>query len=62
MEQGETILIQTPYIICDKGMYQDLSELCRAGKQIEIITNAVESQGRIHGGCTDYLNEEKEHS
>ncbi len=36
---------QTPYIICDKGMYQDLSELCRAGKQIEIITNAVESQG-----------------
>ena len=29
MEQGETILIQTPYIICDKGMYQDLSELCR---------------------------------
>ena len=27
MEQGETILIQTPYIICDKGMYQDLSEL-----------------------------------
>lgn len=58
MEQGETILIQTPYIICDKGMYQDLSELCRAGKQIEIITNAVES-GANPWGCTDYLNERK---
>lgn len=58
MEQGETILIQTPYIICDKGMYQDLSELCRAGKQIEFITNAVES-GANPWGCTDYLNERK---
>lgn len=58
MEQGKTILIQTPYIICDKGMYQDLSELCRAGKQIEIITNAVES-GANPWGCTDYLNERK---
>ena len=58
MEQGETILIQTPYIICDKDMYQDLSELCRAGKQIEIITNAVES-GANPWGCTDYLNERK---
>jgi len=39
-------------------MYQDLSELCRAGKQIEIITNAVES-GANPWGCTDYLNERK---
>lgn len=56
MEQGENILIQTPYIICDKGMYEDLTALCNAGKQINIITNAVES-GANPWGCTDYLNE-----
>lgn len=58
MEQGEDILIQTPYIICDKGMYQDLTALSKAGKQIDIITNAVES-GANPWGCTDYLNERK---
>ena len=59
MEKGEDILIQTPYIICDKGMYQDLTSLCDGGKQIDIITNAVES-GANPWGCTDYLNE-REH-
>lgn len=58
VEQGEDILIQTPYIICDKGMYQDLTALCDGGKQIDIITNAVES-GANPWGCTDYLNERK---
>ena len=58
MEKGEDILIQTPYIICDKGMYADLTELSKAGKQIDIITNAVES-GANPWGCTDYLNERK---
>lgn len=58
MEKGEDILIQTPYIICDKGMYADLTALSKAGKQIDIITNAVES-GANPWGCTDYLNERK---
>ncbi|MDO4321274.1 MAG: phospholipase D family protein [Lachnospiraceae bacterium] len=58
MKQEEDILIQTPYIICDKKMYQDLTELCADGARTEIIINAVES-GTNPFGCTDYLNQKK---
>lgn len=54
--QGEDILIQTPYIICSRDMYRDLTALSPSG--VEIITNAVES-GANPFGCTDYLNQKE---
>ena len=59
MEEGQEILIQTPYIICNDAMYRGLSGLCEDGKQLQIITNAVEN-GANPWGCTDYLNQKKQ--
>ncbi len=56
LKHGEDILIQTPYIICSRTMYQDLTDLSPGG--VEIITNAVES-GTNPFGCTDYLNQKE---
>lgn len=56
LSQGEDILIQTPYIICSRDMYRDLTDLSPYGT--EIITNAVES-GANPFGCTDYLNQKR---
>lgn len=52
---GETT-IQTPYAICDKAMYSDLTSLAESKAAITIVTNAVES-GANPWGCADFLNE-----
>lgn len=55
MGRGKDILIQTPYIICSRDMYEELANI--AGKaEVEMITNAVEG-GANPFGCTDYLNQ-----
>lgn len=58
MEQGNNILIQTPYIICSGDMYKDIEKLCNDGKQMELLINSVEI-GSNPFGCTDYLNQKK---
>lgn len=56
METEEDILVQTPYIICSKEMYEDLWSVCSRGAEVDILINAVES-GTNPFGCTDYLNQ-----
>lgn len=56
MKQGTEVLIQTPYVICNDKMYQDLTEVTACGATVEILLNAVES-GTNPFGCTDYLNQ-----
>lgn len=58
MEQGSDILVQTPYIICDKNMYADLTALSQGGRRVQIMLNAVEG-GANPFGCTDYLNQKQ---
>ena len=58
MRQDQDILIQTPYIICNKKMYEDLTEICSDDTKVEMVINAVES-GSNPFGCTDYLNQKK---
>lgn len=58
MEQGKRSTIYTPYIICGREMYQDLTSLCEKAEEVEIITNDV-SNGANPWGCTDYLNQRK---
>lgn len=58
IQSGENALIFTPYIICGKEMYQDLTSACQKLDSIEIITNDV-SSGANPWGCTDYLNQKK---
>lgn len=58
MRQGKKILIETPYIMCDKEMYLDLEKLNTGGRRIRIFTNAVEN-GANPWGCVDYMNEKK---
>ncbi len=59
MKEGKACTVQTPYLICNGQMYDDLTELWRDGTQVEIILNSVESGANIFG-CTDYMNEKKE--
>lgn len=58
MKQSDDILIQTPYIICNEKMYQDLKSIGFDKKNGDMMINAVES-GTNPFGCTDYLNEKK---
>ena len=58
MKKTDNILIQTPYVICSRKMYQDLTEICSESEKTELMINAVES-GTNPFGCTDYLNQKK---
>ncbi len=57
MEQGDDILLQTPYIICNNKMYDDLEQLA-GSRQVRVLTNAVEN-GANPSGCSDYLREKQ---
>lgn len=59
MEQGEDVIIQTPYVICSRDMYRGLSELSASGTRVQILINAIES-GANPFGCIDYVNEKEE--
>ena len=61
MKQGTDIVIQTPYIICNQKMYEDLTDVCSGEAKVEMVINAVES-GTNPFGCTDYLNQKKNES
>ena len=49
MQTGESVLIQTPYVICNKEMYGDLEQLIAQGKDISILTNSPESGANVFG-------------
>ncbi|MGN1061533.1 MAG: phospholipase D-like domain-containing protein, partial [Candidatus Scatosoma sp.] len=56
-ETGEgDLLIQTPYAVFDKDMYDGLSSLIDSGVSVRMITNSIKS-GANPWGCADYLNE-----
>ena len=56
-KEGKNVLIQTPYIMCNKMMYKDLAAL-NEGRNVQIVTNSVENGANICG-CADYLNQKK---
>lgn len=56
MINQKNVIIQTPYIVCNNDMYDDLTTLCDSTDRVEILTNAVEN-GANPWGCTDYLNQ-----
>ena len=58
MKQGDRITIQTPYLICNQSMYQDLKQLSQQSESVDIIINDITS-GANPWGCVDYLNEKK---
>ena len=45
--QGEEVVIQTPYVICNSYMYQKLKQISEKA-DLKIVLNAVEKV-RIHG-------------
>jgi phosphatidylserine/phosphatidylglycerophosphate/cardiolipin synthase-like enzyme len=58
MQEGSDILIQTPYIICNRAMYEELEAVCENSETVRIMTNAVEN-GANPFGCSDYLNQKE---
>ena len=57
MAQGDDVLLQTPYIICNDKMYGDLEAITET-RQVRVLTNAVEN-GANPSGCSDYLREKQ---
>ena len=55
---GLWIVVQTPYIICNRAMYDALEKAAGGTAQVQIITNAPQS-GANPWGCADYLNQKK---
>ena len=58
LQTGKNTVICTPYIICGKEMYADLTTLKEKDISVEIITNDV-AKGANPWGCTDYLNQKE---
>lgn len=60
MQAGtESVVLQTPYIICNGAMYDALAQAADGSAQVQIITNAPQS-GANPWGCTDYLNHQSD--
>ena len=57
MEQGENVIVQTPYVICNRQMYEDLQRLC-ADRPVTLILNAPESGANVFG-TADYLGQKR---
>lgn len=53
-DNADEVIIQTPYIICDKYMYSVLRDIEKHA-DLKIMINSVE-KGSNPWGCTDYLN------
>lgn len=53
-DNADEVIIQTPYIICDKHMYSVLRDIEKHA-DLKIMINSVE-KGSNPWGCTDYLN------
>ncbi|MDO4459163.1 MAG: phospholipase D family protein [Clostridia bacterium] len=53
-ENADEVIIQTPYIICNKEMYSTIVSMSENSK-VSFYINAVE-KGSNPFGCTDYLN------
>ncbi len=58
MKGRKDVLIQTPYVICNEEMYDDLRDVCGHTDHVSILLNAVEN-GANPWGCTDYLNQKQ---
>ncbi len=56
MMDKEDVIIESPYVICNKTMYQGLTEVCESTANVAIMTNAREIGNNICGNA-DYLNE-----
>lgn len=59
MQSGrESVVLQTPYIICNRAMYDALETAAGGTAQVRILTNAPQS-GANPWGCADYLNQKR---
>lgn len=58
MEAGDDVLVQTPYIMCNRLMYQGICEVIKATRSFAILTNAPEA-GANYFGSADYMNQRR---
>ena len=56
MENGKSVIAQTPYIMCNEMMYTDLASVANKTESFDIITNSVETGANICG-TADYMNQ-----
>jgi len=56
VKRAERVKIYTPYIICGKEMYEDLTNWSTHLEKIEILTNSANTAANVFG-ASDYLNQ-----
>lgn len=54
LQAGENVILQTPYIICNRAMYEVLQGIAAGSARVQIITNAPQN-GANPWGCADYI-------
>lgn len=59
MEQGDDILVYTPYVILSDEMREDLAAVAAHSSSFTLVLNDVTS-GANPFGCVDYLNQKEE--
>lgn len=53
MAQGDDVLLQTPYIICNNKMYDDLEQLAMIHGRWSILTTLLKTGSQKPRGCSD---------
>lgn len=55
----EKVVIHTPYIICNKMMYETFTDVCRKGIDVTIMTNSAQNNGNPFGAADYVLHKER---
>lgn len=55
----EKVVIHTPYIICNKMMYDTFADVCDNGIGVTIMTNSAQNNGNPFGAADYVLHKEK---
>lgn len=57
MRCAKKVILKTPYIVCNDGMYRELVKIGRE-TQLKVITNAAHTNANLLGAC-DYMNSKR---
>lgn len=58
-EAGESVVIHTPYAVCDDFMYDELTQICRSVPEVRLMVNSVENGDNVVAS-SDYLKHKGE--
>lgn len=55
----ESVLVHTPYIMCNDMMYDSFAHICESGVPVTVMTNSVKNNGNAFGAVDYALHKEE---